>query len=454
MRRALLILLLLALVPFVATAQQRLPNSLGEFYSYGDNYFIEITTLPGTVPGKGRGVVTFRLTNDLMTFRKTSRSYQKGSLYIATPTLYLEAINAEGVIVDRATWRDTARAADFEKTNSKTDFLCGSVELALRPGIYTIKYIFDDGTPGNGFSQTTQAIRMDDFESISPAIGLPVFVRSVAGDTLVPTAIDGAALFGKRIRLYLPLSSGDAPKEVRYELLRAQRGPNDPPRVVDAGRGKLLGNVTLSSAIPAGNDLQFIIRHGGDSSVPPHSYGAMIETSTDDLDVGDYIMAVTYDAGFGNVTDSVRFKLRWIDMPFSLSRPEYAIKALYPIATDETIDSMLSGDRDRQRASLDAFWARLDPTPSTKYNEKMAEYYRRVDYAFFNFKSIGENDGTFTDRGKIYMLNGPPSNVEREMQPDGPPREVWLYRNAVAKRFIFVDESRTGEYHLVEYSGL
>ena len=115
MRRALVLLLLLPLVPLTAGAQQPLPNSLGEFYSYGDNYFIEIATLPGLVPGKGRGVVTFRLTNDLMTFRKTSRSYQKGSLYIATPTLYLEAINADGVIVDRATWRDTARAADFER---------------------------------------------------------------------------------------------------------------------------------------------------------------------------------------------------------------------------------------------------------------------------------------------------------------------------------------------------
>ena len=47
------------------------------------------------------------------------------------------------------------------------------------------------------------------------------------------------------------------------------------------------------------------------------------------------------------------------------------------------------------------FWRILDPTKDTKFNEAMAEYYTRVDYSFFNFRSLDQNDGTFTDRGKI-----------------------------------------------------
>src|ERR1041384_7995265 len=159
MQRAFLAFLFLVLAAVTATAQGRLPGSLSEFYSYGDNYFIEIATMPGPVAGKGRAVVSFRLTNDLLTFRKSSRPQQKGNLYVATPTLYLEAINSDGVVADRATWRDTARASDFATTNSKSSFLCGSVELALRPGVYTIRYSFDDGTPGTGFTQSTQPVR-------------------------------------------------------------------------------------------------------------------------------------------------------------------------------------------------------------------------------------------------------------------------------------------------------
>jgi hypothetical protein len=84
----------------------------------------------------------------------------------------------------------------------------------------------------------------------------------------------------------------------------------------------------------------------------------------------------------------------------------------------------------------------------------MYEYYKRVDYAYFNFKSITQTDGTFTDRGKIYILHGPPTEVNRELQPDASPREVWIYRNQVNRQFTFVDEARSGEYRLVEYNDL
>src|SRR5205814_253326 len=114
--------------------QHQLPGSLGEFYSYGDNYFFEVTTLPGKTPTKGRAIVSFRFTYDLLTFRKAAQAYQKGSLYVATVSLYVEATGSDGVIADRAIWRDTARVQDYALTNSKSTFLPGTVELSLRPG--------------------------------------------------------------------------------------------------------------------------------------------------------------------------------------------------------------------------------------------------------------------------------------------------------------------------------
>src|SRR2546428_13676559 len=93
-------------------------------------------------------------------------------------------------------------------------------------------------------------------------------------------------------------------------------------------------------------------RAGRHTAVPDRAFGATIDARIDDLDVGDYILLLTYDAGFNSVTDSVRFKLQWADQPIALYRPAYAIRALYPIATDETIDSLLSGNLDRQAESL------------------------------------------------------------------------------------------------------
>jgi GWxTD domain-containing protein len=438
-------------VTLPAVAQRSLPSSLDEFYSYGDNYFFEIATLPGTTPPKGRALISFRLTYDLLNFRKAVEAYQKGGIYFAPATLYIEAIGSDGVIADRAIWRDTARVQDYALTNSKHIFLPGSVELSLRPGLYTIKYTFESGIPESNFTESAGPIKMDDFNSPSPAIGMPIFLRHIEADTAIAAAIDGNALFGEPIVLYLPLASAEPPKSVRYELLSAPKKGSE-SRVLRSGGGTMLGPATLGPAIPVGNDLRFRIYRGSDPQVPARSYAAVVTIATDDLPIDDYILAVTYEGGNNSVTDSVRFRLQWEDMPLSLTKADYAIRALYPIATDDTID-LLIGSKDRQDA-LQKFWEKRDPTPKTKFNEAMAEYYRRVDYAFFNFKSLEQKDGLYTDRGKIYILFGPPTDVVRELQPDASPREIWTYGNAVAKKFIFVDDAKTGEYKLMEYYDL
>lgn len=453
MRRALLIFLLGILFASPLAAQNRGGDqNLSEFYTYGDSYFLEVITSPGLTPAKGRAIVLFRLTHDLLTFRKASQAYRREGLYIATPTLYFEAMGADGVIVDHGTWRDTARVEDYAATNSKADFLSGSVELALRPGVYTIKYSYDNGIPGSGFTQTTPPFKMDDFHSPSPAIGIPVFLRQVAGDTLTTTSVDGAAVFGQPLRIYVPLSSQSAPTTLHYEL---QSAPKDkkPGLTLRSGFASLLGHVALGGVVSSGNNIHLMLRRG-DSGVPAPAYAALVEAGTEELAVGDYLLLLRFESGGNSVLDSVNFRMSWVGMPVSLARAEYAIKALYPVATDETIDAMLDGNKDRQRTAVDAFWAQRDPTPDTKFNEAMHEYYRRVDYSFFNFKSISQSDGTFTDRGKIYILYGPPTEIRREMQPQGPPTEVWIYRNRVGQRFIFADESRSGAYKLMEYNDL
>jgi GWxTD domain-containing protein len=220
----------------------------------------------------------------------------------------------------------------------------------------------------------------------------------------------------------------------------------------------MLGGVRLGDPFVAANELRFTTRRsdsgasaaGGGS----RSYAAIIDAPSGEMPIGDYLILATYEAGGNTVTDSIRFQNRWVDMPLTLGRIEYAIRALYPIASDETLDTLMSGDSTEQAQALDRFWSRRDPTPATRFNEAMAEYYRRADYARFNFRTIGQKDGVFTDRAKIYLLYGEPTEINREMQQEGPPREVWTYRNQVAQEFVFLDESRTGEYRLVEYHNL
>ena len=77
----------------------------------------------------------------------------------------------------------------------------------------------------------------------------------------------------------------------------------------------------------------------------------------------------------------------------------------------------------------------------------MTEYFRRVDYAFSNFRTLKEENGVLTDRGRIYILYGKPTSIERSLAPGGPPRELWTYAS-LNKEFIFEDPSRQGNYKL------
>jgi GWxTD domain-containing protein len=443
-----------------AIAQPREQKSLDEFYSYGDSYFIEVTTLPAVEAVKTRAIVSFRLSYDLLNFRKSDQSYRReAGVYMATPSMFVEAVGSDGVIADRGLWRDTVRVQEFSETNAKQRFSCGSVELLLRPGVYQIKYLLEDESPVGMLSDELGPIKIDDFNARSPAIGLPLFLRSITADTLTAASIDGNALFGAPLLAYVPLASTNRPDQLRYEIIRDM-----PDRAVGevqlSGFGTLLGRTTLQQPFADGDHLRFVLQEqsDADSSVRggriAHEYGALISASANELLPGDYLMLIHFEAGNTTVRDSVRFKLRWIDMPLSLTRVDYAIAALYPIATDQTLDSLRDGNVEQQERALLNYWKRHDPTPATAYNEAMAEYYRRVDYALFNFRSIGQKDGVHTDRGKIYMLYGPPTEVTRQLQPDESPREVWIYRNAVSSEFIFVDESRSGEYRLVEHHTL
>ncbi|MCC7439327.1 MAG: GWxTD domain-containing protein [Armatimonadetes bacterium] len=447
-------LFLLAIPSAAQVPASRQPPTLEQLAAMGDDYFLEVTTLPGNEAGRGRAIISFRLSYDLLNFRKAGRDADGAEAYIATPALYAEAIGSDGVVVGSGEWSDTVRVVGYGGTNSRSLFVCGVVELQLRPDIYTFSYSLRDGAIEPVFRQTTPPQVMDDFRSNSPAIGTPLFLRRTSGDTMTAAGIDGNAKFGGPLVAYVPLASRVGPGTLGWQLLNAPSASGDGDHSttpVAEGNGELLGAMTLSQA---DCNQGYISVMGLREGIPPGAYGAIVNIPSAGLPPAEYLLVLTLHAGGSSVTDTVPFALRWIDMPVSLLRPEYAIRALYPIAPEDTIDELLSGSKEDRAEALNNFWQQRDPTPATRYNERMAEYYRRVDYAYFNFKNLEQRDGVQSDRGKIYILYGPPTTVDWQMQPGASPREVWTYRNAVNRQFIFADGGATGAYRLIEYHDL
>ena len=90
---------------------------------------------------------------------------------------------------------------------------------------------------------------------------------------------------------------------------------------------------------------------------------------------------------------------------------------------EKTAFLKLSSDEEREKF-IEQFWLRRDPTPDTPANEVKEEHYRRIGYANARFGAPGEA-GWRTPRGRIYIIFGPPDEIESH-----PSRNVerWRYR--------------------------
>jgi GWxTD domain-containing protein len=165
------------------------------------------------------------------------------------------------------------------------------------------------------------------------------------------------------------------------------------------------------------------------------------------------VPAVTAPAETAERTQSNDFNLVWQNMPLSLEDPTDAIEPLAVLTTPAQIQQLSSGSKQEMRTKLYAFWRAQDPTPGTAYNERMATFYQRVDYADFNFTQGSLLNGAMTDRGKVYLLYGPPTNLERAFIPGDAPTETWTYTNNVGRTFQF--EERSGQnYELTDIQDL
>ncbi len=101
-------------------------------------------------------------------------------------------------------------------------------------------------------------------------------------------------------------------------------------------------------------------------------------------------------------------------------------------------------------AFIEEFWKKRDRTPLTEVNEYKDEYLKRVKEAKHLFRDEGGASGWLQDRGRIYILLGPPE--QREAYPRGEnlndiPVEYWHYGFHV---LTFVDYRKNGNYELRE----
>ncbi len=106
-------------------------------------------------------------------------------------------------------------------------------------------------------------------------------------------------------------------------------------------------------------------------------------------------------------------------------------KDVFYIITSKEKSAFLQLENDRQRdLFIREFWRHRDPSPGTPRNEFKEEHYYRLAVADRLFSRGTNKPGWRTDRGRIYIILGPPINRQQFESPDIYPIELWYYQGA------------------------
>jgi GWxTD domain-containing protein len=131
---------------------------------------------------------------------------------------------------------------------------------------------------------------------------------------------------------------------------------------------------------------------------------------------------------------------------------EEVIYIILPI--ERQVLQKLNTDRERD-LFIEAFWKQRDPTPGTPENEFRTEHARRIAYANRNYHRSTPLPGWKTDRGRMYIILGEPTDIERYSgQGQVNPSEVWFYQDKAALglpsgfHLVFFQRDGIGDFRL------
>lgn len=334
-------------------------------------------------------------------------------------------LDEKGNQIDGKSIDETLEADNYDQTNSRQDYGISYLKFDLFPGKYSISLSVTDLE-----TQQKKAIkdkfRLQDFNKETLMLSDLSFVRNIVIDSLGvksfhPDVSDCIKDLTNELYIYFEIYNKAHPDE-NYSIAYS----------VKKAKGKPLFSHDYRRSKDSGRTMEFF------------------QLPTAKLSQGAYQIDITVKGETGKAETNKLFFVRWASMPSSVTDINLAIQQLKYIANKKDLDKLKKAGSNEKLEKFMEFWKTYDPTPGTQTNEWMDEYYRRVQYCNENFSIFRE--GWKTDMGMIYIIFGPPSDVERHpFDSDSKPYEIWYYHN-INKYFVFMDESGFGEYRLLTRS--
>ncbi|MCH8287246.1 GWxTD domain-containing protein [candidate division KSB1 bacterium] len=406
------------LIPFfdVSTAQE--PNLFSENMYEGLDFDYSYFLVPNK---RGENSVLIVFTK-IPYSRLIFSSFEK--LFRAEYEISIEIRDGENELSQRKTWRETIQTTDYNETGRNNLYHLSTTQIPVIPGDYSLNVSIEDYNTKKRIGKS-QKLKIDEHDDSKLRTTSIMFVENVEFD-------------GDNVKSYIPSISEVLPKSGKTYYAYLEVVPSEPNQKYTIEVE--LKNVGSRKKVTVFKDK--FERTSGIGNIT-------IATELTDKEVlsGTYELKYKIAGGWrNNKTVTKEFYLSWFGIPTDENDLELAL-AQMKYAFDKVIFKNIGKMTYEEKLELFvSVWENHDPTPETPRNEFMTEYFKRVQYANAAFKSF--QDGWKTDRGMIFILFGPPTDVYYfDFLSNSYPIQYWsyLFDNQV---FKFYDVYNTGDFRL------
>lgn len=342
--------------------------------------------------------------------------------------LTIEVKNKDNKLIKREYVKDKLISYNFNETISHNKFLENFITLILPEDEYTFQIIFEDKLTNRQRPQPPVKISLVDTSRKYSTI---LVEKKKEVDKYTVANYSGMIPFSKNNYDFI-FFSDKLSAEKSYEIKVVK---NDSVYFEQSLTAVAFGKPVFSKVLN-----KVVLSFDNNFSLT----GIHIEDINKKLFEGEYQLKLISDVGKEIVSAPITVK--WFNKPFSLNDVDFAIEMISLIESENVFDKF-SNKRLSSEQLLNEYWKLKDPTPESSFNELMEVFYDRVDYAESNFRNISGASGAKSDRGKIYIQNGPPDRIDRGVNYNGKITESWYYENP-KRIFVFVDTRGDGSFKL------
>ena len=391
-------------------------------------FFLDLARFRATDPSQMYVEVYCKIAYDKLQFVKTERGYE--ATFDITAIVY----DSNSRQVEVKEWRDGVLVGTYDVTNDDKIFRIDQISFVLDPGDYKLVVQLTDAE-SKKTSVQERDLKIESFTKERLAISDIEFASHVSPDT-------SESRFVKNGRNVIPSVSriyGDVDQDLYlyyeiYHLLASEKkkvGTFDVLYQIRNSWGKLALSYETTIDKPGESSAQSLKLDLSKLKQGPHS----LKVTVKDNDTNHEVEATG------------EFTVKWSDLYLVEHDFDLLVDQLRYIAREDQVRELRNASEEERKVLWNEFWESKDPTPGTPQNELKTEYYRRIDYANENFSTFGQN-GWKSDMGAVYVIYGPPSEIERHpYEFTSKPYEIWWYY-AINRRFLFVDENGFGDYRL------